>query len=113
MSYTGQASRQPISAGGVDSLKTQMPRFFFHYQYGDDKVLEDRVGTVLDDLTAVELEASSIAFEILTDELTDGGLVSTPRCLEVADEEGDVVVLYLPFWAALSAPEGDRANAGT
>jgi hypothetical protein len=81
-----------------------MTRFFFHYRYGDDKLLEDRVGIELPDPDALEHEARSIALEILTEELTAAESVSDPRCIEVEDEAGDIV-LYLPFWAALAVPE--------
>ena len=80
-----------------------MPRYYFHYQYADDRVLEDRVGTSLEDLEDVEREGRSIALEILSDELQRGGSVDKPRCLEIEDDQGDIV-LYLPFWAALAVP---------
>ena len=80
-----------------------MPRYYFHYQYADDRVLEDRVGTSLEDLEDVEREGRSIALEILSDELQRGGSVDEPRCLEIEDDQGDIV-LYLPFWAAMALP---------
>ena len=80
-----------------------MARYYFNYQYADEKVLADRVGTELGDLEAVEREAQSVALEILSDELTEGGSPMEPRCLEIENEFGEVV-LYLPFWAALAVP---------
>jgi hypothetical protein len=45
------------------------------------------------------MEARSVAFDILRDELDKGEVASVARCLEVEDEHGEVV-LYLPFWAS-------------
>ena len=77
-----------------------MARYFFHYQYADEKLLEDRVGIELPDLEAVEEEARSVAIEILSEELLEeGASLTEPRCLEIEDEDG-AVVLYVPFWLA-------------
>ena len=88
-----------------------MPRYYFHYQYSDeDRVLEDHIGTQIADIESVEDAARSIAFEILSDELQQGGAPDTPRCLQVEDEAGEVV-LYLPFWGALAIPLAHRARS--
>ena len=50
-----------------------MARYFFRYQYADEKLLEDRVGIELPDLEAVEEEARSVAIEILSEELLEEG----------------------------------------
>jgi len=76
-----------------------MPRYHFHYQRGHDQLVEDVLGSEHDDLEQAEMEARSVAFDILRDELDKGEVVSVARCLEVEDEHGEVV-LYLPFWAS-------------
>ena len=76
-----------------------MPRFFFHYRGPDDEVVEDRVGSQHTDIEAAEREAHQLAMDILEDELREGGSLSAARCVEVEDEDGQVV-LYLPFWAS-------------
>ena len=75
-----------------------MPRYYFNYQYADEKVLADRVGTELSDLEAVEREDRVVALEILSDEVMDGASPTDPRCLEIENDRGEIV-LYLPFWA--------------
>jgi len=88
-----------------------MPCYYFHYQRGRDQLVEDVVGSERDDLEQAEMEARSVAFDILRDELGKGE-VSIARCLEIEDERGEVV-LYLPFWASpstLGPPEGVRGK---
>ena len=83
-----------------------MPRFFFHYRGPDDEMLEDRVGSQLADLEAAEREAHQVAAEILEEELGEGGPLLASRCLEVEDEQGEIV-LYVPFWASFAVrPSG-------
>ena len=89
-----------------------MPRYHFHYQRGRDQLVEDVLGSEHDDLEQAEMEARSVAFDILRDELDKGEVVSVARCLQVEDEHGEVV-LYLPFWASpstLGPPEGVRGK---
>jgi hypothetical protein len=49
----------------------------------------------------VEREAQLVAREILEEELATGGPILAPRCLEIEDEAGEMV-LYLPFWASVA-----------
>ncbi len=83
-----------------------MQRYFFHYQGSDDEVMEDRVGSCHPDLEAVEREAHQLAREILEEEIAEGGPVIAPRCLEITDENGEIV-LYVPFWVSLTTKRPD------
>ena len=78
-----------------------MPRYYFHYLDPTEHLIEDRVGSRHKNLAAAELEAQILAKEILTEELEEGGSPFAPRCMEIENEAGEVV-LYLPFWAAVS-----------
>jgi hypothetical protein len=78
-----------------------MPRYFFHYRDADDRLMEDRLGSHQASLAAVEHEAQLVAREILQEEINDGGPIFAPRCLEIENEAGQVV-LYLPFWASVA-----------
>jgi hypothetical protein len=78
-----------------------MPRYYFHCRGTDDQIVEDRFGSQHVDLDAVEHEATLLAREILEEEILEGALVLTPRCLEIENEAGEVV-LYLPFWASVA-----------
>ena len=86
-----------------------MPRYYFHYLDPNEHLIEDRVGSRHKNLAAAEFEAQILAKEILTEELEEGGSPFTPRCMEI--EEAGEVVLYLPFWAAVShtRPSGRSA----
>ena len=77
-----------------------MPRYFFHYRDPKERLLADRVGSLHSSMDAVAQEAELRAKEILADELDQGSSPFAPRCIEIADEAGEIV-LYLPFWAAV------------
>ena len=85
-----------------------MRRYYFHYRDCNDELTEDRVGSAHIDLDAVEREAEDVAREILVDELARGLPLFAPRCLEIENEDGDVV-LYLPFWAAARLADSDSS----
>ena len=86
-----------------------MPRYYFHYLDPNERLIEDRVGSRHKNLAAAELEAQVLAKEILTEELEEGGSPFAPRCMEIENEAGEVV-LYLPFWAAVSRIIGRAAE---
>ena len=75
-----------------------MRRYFFHYRDPNEHLLEDRVGSPHSTLESVQREAELLAKEILREEVEDGLSPHVPRCLEVEDEGGEIV-LFLPFWA--------------
>lgn len=89
-----------------------MPRYYFHYRGTNDHVVEDRLGSRHIDLDAVEREAKLVAREILEEELAEGGPILAPRCLEIEDETGEVV-LYLPFWASVAIGQTMSPQIGT
>ena len=88
-----------------------MPRYYFHYRRPDDELIEDHLGSELHDIEVVEREAHAVASDILEEEIREGGPMSAPRCLEVEDEHGDIV-LYVPFWAsfAVRRPAGNTIH---
>lgn len=86
-----------------------MPRFYFHYRCADDRVVEDHLGSDQSDIESVEREAHLIASDILEEELRRGVSMSVPRCLEIEDEKGEIV-LYVPFWASLLPRRGTDAT---
>ena len=87
-----------------------MRRYYFHYRDPDERLLEDRIGSRHENLAAVEREAQLQAKDILSEELDEGGSPFVPRCMEVENEAGKIV-LYLPFWAAVRSVAGPRAEA--
>lgn len=89
-----------------------MPRYYFHYRGPDDELVEDRVGSQLSDMDAMEREAQDVALQILEDELEAGGQPSATRCLEIEDEAGEVV-LYLPFWASVARKRPTSTSLST
>ena len=78
-----------------------MPRFYFHYRGPDDQLIEDHVGNEQADIESAEREAHRLAADILEEELAEGYPVLGPRCLEIENEQGEIV-LYLPFWSLLT-----------
>lgn len=78
-----------------------MPRFFFHYRGPDDQMIEDLLGSEQPSIGAVEREAHLVAYDILEEEIRQGGSLLAPRCLEIEDERGEIV-LFVPFWALLA-----------
>ncbi|MEO6013246.1 MAG: hypothetical protein ABIQ30_06645 [Devosia sp.] len=88
-----------------------MPRYFFHYRDTNDQLVEDRLGSLHKNLEAAEREAQLVAEEILTEEFTQATPIFAPRCLEIEDEAGRVV-LYLPFWASIAAPPNAASDQG-
>ena len=79
-----------------------MPRYYFHYRDPCEHLVADRVGSSHSDLEAAEREAELMAREILLEELQEGRSPYAPRCIEIEDAGGEVV-LYLPFWAAAAS----------
>ena len=86
-----------------------MPRYYFHYRDPDEQLVQDRLGSHHLDLDAVEREAQIVAQEILVEEIQEGRPPFVPRCLEIEDEAGEIVLL-LPFWAALATLGSEEKN---
>jgi len=80
----------------------RMPRYYFHYRDPQEHLTEDWVGSPHATFESVQREAELLAKEILSEEVEQGCSPSLPRCLEVEDEAGEIV-LFLPFWANVLA----------
>jgi hypothetical protein len=100
---------QPNGIPRVTHEENAMPRYYFHYRAPDEHLFEDRLGSCHADLDAAEREAKAIAKEILAEELEDGAQPFMSRSIEIEDEAGEIV-LYLPFWAAVSISSMNRSE---
>lgn len=76
-----------------------MPRYFFHYHIGQDRV-QDLDGSVLPDLAAARAEAVQNARDLMSEAVRRGFDISH-RTYQICDESG-VLLATLPFASSIT-----------
>jgi hypothetical protein len=66
-----------------------MPRYYFHYQNGD-QTTPDAEGVVLPDAEAAWYQAVRSVRELINEDLKNGAL-RPGQCVEISDERGECV----------------------
>lgn len=85
-----------------------MPKFQLQYRI-DDEVVEATDWKEQPDLDAAHAWALVWANELLTEAMEAGASAHAPRAVEIAGDEGEIL-LYVVFWGRLVVP-GERAGA--
>ncbi|HEV7275955.1 MAG TPA: hypothetical protein VGN80_06685 [Devosiaceae bacterium] len=79
-----------------------MPKFQLQYRI-DDEVVEATDWQEQSDLDAAHAWALDWASDLLADAVEAGDSPHAPRAVEIAGEEGEIL-LYVVFWGSLLAP---------